>query len=841
MNRRFLYRRIFTFLFVVFLCFMTASCKKCKKDEGNTKNKISNETTRLVMSSQEVDGVFNPFYSSSGADSSIVGMTQISMLSSDKDGKIAYGENEPVVVLDLEQVENGSGENKTTTYKFVLKNNVQFSNGSYLTMKDVLFNLYEYLDPVYYGSATLYSTNIIGLMEYRTQTANENEQKKFEENFANLADDRVQRLIDIATEVFDQIKKSMTADEFRSELVKMAKEYGDEYKTVGEDFDLACQMFKEELETDYTNNLDSYDTIRYTNEKTGKEVALTNDVEAFLFAEGYITWNKKEGAFEYAFGEASKKWTKQQAIDNVYNTNIPKEIIGVVSGWGTASRIRTYFANIEKENYFNSIEREFKNISGIQFANRQEPVTVNGKTYGVPTYDANGKVNNDTNEVLTITIKDVDPKAIWNFGFTVAPMYYYSNQEQIDKFDYESNFGLQYSSQTFQDKVIRDKDKIGLPVGAGAYKASTASGDSSKATSATFKENNVIYFERNDYFLLGKPKIRYINYQVIPQNQLTAALYSGQVHFVEPSAKNEIITELNNKKKNGESFDYVTVMTNGYGYIGINPSKVPDLEVRQAIMHAINTQFCLDYYPGYSSAIYRPMSRASWAYPTEVDAQGQYYKYDETGKTSEDLVIAAGYTKNADGIYQKNGRTLEYTFTIAGDSDNHPAYLAMKKASEILNARGFRIVVRPDNNALKKLNTGDLAVWAAAWSSTIDPDMYQVYHMDSKAGSTENWGYSAIKKDRKMYAREWAIIQELSELIDLGRETLVQSKRETIYAEALDKVMELAVELPAYQRCDLYAYNNSIIDASSMTKEEDITPYNGPISRIWELSLKESE
>ena len=69
-------------------------------------------------------------------------------------------------------------------------------------------------------------------------------------------------------------------------------------------------------------------------------------------------------------------------------------------------------------------------------------------------------------------------------------------------------------------------------------------------------------------------------------------------------------------------------------------------------------------------------------------------------------------------------------------------------------------------------------------------------------------------------------------MIDKARETLVESQRKAIYAQALDIVMDLAVELPTYQRSDLYAYNTKIIDVNSMTPKEDITPYNGPISRI---------
>ena len=45
---------------------------------------ISNESTRLVLSTLELDGVFNPFYSSSAPDSIMVSMTKLGMGSTDK-------------------------------------------------------------------------------------------------------------------------------------------------------------------------------------------------------------------------------------------------------------------------------------------------------------------------------------------------------------------------------------------------------------------------------------------------------------------------------------------------------------------------------------------------------------------------------------------------------------------------------------------------------------------------------------------------------------------------------------------------------------------------------------
>ena len=53
--------------------------------------------------------------------------------------------------------------------------------------------------------------------------------------------------------------------------------------------------------------------------------------------------------------------------------------------------------------------------------------------------------------------------------------------------------------------------------------------------------------------------------------------------------------------------------------------------------------------------------------------------------------------------------------------------------------------------------------------------------------------------------------------------------------------MDLAVELPTYQRSDLFAFNTSIIDADTLQHGADLTAYNGPLARLWEVSLKESK
>lgn len=200
--------------------------------------------------------------------------------------------------------------------------------------------------------------------------------------------------------------------------------------------------------------------------------------------------------------------------------------------------------------------------------------------------------------------------------------------------------------------------------------------------------------------------------------------------------------------------------------------------------------------------------------------------------------MSAGYTLNAEGIYQNGNNVLKYTFTIAGEETDHPAFTALIQAREILNKCGFQITVTTDANALKKLSTGDLTVWAAAWGSTLDPDMYQVYHKESTATSVLNWGYKQILNDTSgKYEVEQGLIDELSDAIERARKTNDQRLRAQIYSEALDLVMELAVELPTYQRDDLFAYNQNKIDVSTFTPDSKLSSFMGLTNEMWNLSL----
>ena len=184
------------------------------------------------------------------------------------------------------------------------------------------------------------------------------------------------------------------------------------------------------------------------------------------------------------------------------------------------------------------------------------------------------------------------------------------------------------------------------------------------------------------------------------------------------------------------------------------------------------------------------MSKVIWAYPKGTDATDNGHDYPPLGTFSEDIAKT-----NIEKYMQAAGvsagdSALKVKFTIAGSSlQDHPTYKVFRDAAALLNSLGWDVEVVCDTQALTKINTGSLEVWAAAWSSALDPDMYQVYHKDSTATSTLAWGYNYLKTSGT--AEETQILDELSDLIDRARETNDQSVRANLYKQAMSQILEL--------------------------------------------------
>jgi len=821
----------------------------------------------FVIMTEQLDGLFNPFYYTSAPDGTIVGMTQIGMLGSkyvNGEVEVAYGEDEAVVVKDYEIVEN---DDDTTTYTFVLKNGIKFSDGHPLTMEDVLFNYYVYLDPVYTGSNTLYSTDILGLSEYRTQTAG-NAADKNNDLIASQAASRGQDRIDELVNLFRSELKASSTNEVSKEAMEAAiKEHSVGYgyqsaisndpdsvtsDDLLKDYNYALELFRDELGDDYLSAQESYTEEPYKSHEEFK-----NEIFCFMYTEGYVEVEYAEGADGKIDRTKIEKLTpqypdsikdKEAAIDYIFGDKIARQLDIILYYWATGTQLSTEFTAKAKEvilheNVSEEGDLAIENISGIVSLGHTEEaggtITVNGTDYTIASgHNEDGTVTNpEEYDVLQITINGVDPKAIWNFALTVAPQHYYGEGSSVEV-DIENNkFGVEFASFDFMTDIIQSTRNIKIPMGAGAYKATDTS-NSDKPSESTFYTNNVVYFKANENFTtvgegIENAKIGKIRYQIVSSNNAIAALESGSVHYISPALTTDNYEKLEALKKKG----MITLSTDqlGYGYIGINSAKVNDINVRKAIMCAMNTSLALDYYrAGTASQIYWPMSKISWAYPKGPEATDNGFDYPQLGSWNEEVAIAniEKYMREA-GVSEGDSE-LSVTFTIAGSSlQDHPTYKVFRDAAALLNSLGWDVEVVCDTQALTKINTGSLEVWAAAWSSALDPDLYQVYHKDSSATSTLAWGYNYLKNSGT--AEELDILDELSELIDDARATNDKEVRSELYMEAMEQILELAIELPVYQRSVLYSYNSKVINSASISSE--INPFSSPLDRIWEIEF----
>lgn len=163
-----------------------AGCNKTSSDAststGSTSEAATAETAghaddTLVVAMTGLEGKFSPFFATSAQDNDIMNLNQLALFQTDRMGEMVlngiegetreyngtdytyYGPADCVVT------ENADG---TVTYDITMRDDLVFSDGEPVTIDDVIFSIYVYLDPTYDGATTWYSLPIEGVEAYRS-------------------------------------------------------------------------------------------------------------------------------------------------------------------------------------------------------------------------------------------------------------------------------------------------------------------------------------------------------------------------------------------------------------------------------------------------------------------------------------------------------------------------------------------------------------------------------------------------------------------------------------------------------------------------------------------------
>lgn len=711
----------------------------------------------LVLADTGFEGKFSPFFAASSADQHVIDLTNIALLGADRKGEMILkgieGETREYNgtdytyygPADCEVTENADG---TVTYAINMRDDLVFADGTPITIDDVIFNLYVYMDPTYDGSATLYSMPIAGLDDYRSSMTT------LSKLIAEAGEDNTDNSLFTAEQqkaFWDAVNEGGAA--FAQEIVDYCVSAG--YAADSNDVATAASAW-------------GFDGLAA--DATAKDFFLA-------IAENY-DWN-------FASMEAE---TAGSALSDL----IPADVYAYsTTGVATGADVDT--------------------VSGI-----------------VKTGDYS----------MTITTTELSNSMIYQLQLPIASLDYYGDRSL---YDYDNHsYGFK------KGDLSKVRSVTSAPLGAGAY---------------TFNKysDGVIYLDANPSYYQGEPAAKHVNMKETQEADKITGVQAGTIDISDPSYSLEAANQIATINGGNSDLDGSVITTRlmdfrGYGYIalsannvkvGDDPASKESKNLRKAIMTVIaayRDEGINSYYGDTASVINYPISNTSWAapsvtddgykiaYSTDVDGN-EIYTSDMSGDTKYAAALqaalgyfeAAGYTvENGQVTAAPAGAKMEYTVNIgASGNGDHPSFQVLTNAAAALKTIGFTLTVNDLANAsdlYSSYQSGVAEGWVAAWQSTNDPDMYQLY--DSK-GSTNYYQINDA---------------ELDELIETARQTTDQDDRKAMYKEAMEIILDWGVELPVYQRSESAIFSSERIDTATIPN--DLTPYWTYQSEINTIALK---
>ena len=723
--------------------------------EDATDETVGNPDGTIVIAETGFEGKFSPFFAASAPDQAAHTLTQAVLLNADRRGEIVMhgieGETRSYNgtdytyygLADCEVTENDDG---TVTYAITLRDDVTFSDGTPMTIDDVIFNMYVYMDPTYDGSATFYSVPIVGIDEYR-----------------GGMDTRMNVILAAGPDGYE-------ANDLYTE---------EQYNTFWAAFQTAGEKFAQSIADYVMENYGAAD-----------------------FAAAVAMWG-------YEANDAAELWSKI---------------------------VETYGYDLSDD----GINKEVATTSITDFLAEEIGDTWNDYIVGVKTGESADHVEGivKTGDYsMTLTTSELSTTAIYQLQMEIAPMHYYGD---ASLYDYDNNsFGFPKGDLS----LVRAKTST--PMGAGPY---------------IFKEysDGVFYTDANPNYFLGAPKNGHVNMKETQEADKITGIQSGALDISDPSYSLEVRDQI--ADINGADGDDGAIITTrlmdyrGYGYValaagnvkvGDDPASQESKDLRKAIMTVLSAyrdEGIDSYYGETASVINYPISNTSWAapqvtddgyqiaYSTDVEGNAIYTadmstedKYAAALNAALGYFEAAGYTvENGMVTAAPEGAAMEYTVNIGGSGNgDHPTFQVLTNAAAALKTIGFNLIVNDMANAsdlFASYKSGEAEGWVAAWQSTNDPDMYQLYHSQ---GSTNYYEINDA---------------DLDELIIAARQTTDQEARKAMYKEAMEIILDWGVELPVYQRSEASIFSSERIVVDSIPK--DMTPYWTYLSEIEQIQVQ---
>lgn len=780
----------------------------------------------LIVAGSDLCGKFSPFYAESKYDMDVVKLTQSSLLTGDRAGAVLLGamngqkteyngnEYEYQSIGNCDIVENEDG---TVDYNISMRDDIVFSDGVKATIDDVIFALYVMADPSYDSTAAFSSLPVVGMKEYRSSM------------------EPLFRLL---------IKAGRSNKDFT---------YWDEetQNTFWQDIDAAGHLFIRDICDFCEDNFGRLDGETDDEKESGE--AEKENAEKITGANA--GGSEKQETEESAGSGSGSEEDENAASEEVTVTDPEEEAARVRRAmffWGYEDE---WIDGMTVDDFWQIMCREYKDDILLL----QENESIRGDVFRfVPDFEVKYSSSVDVSASVksisgikrtgdysvTITMSELNNSDIYNLPLYLVPMHYYGDEKL---YDYEaSSFGFVKGNLS---EII---EKSASPMGCGPYILEGFS-------------NGYVTLKANEKYFKGKPNIDTVILKATDNENCVEELKNDNIDIAVVSSRKDIeeIKKINsNGEISGDVIYAIPVRNNGYGYIGcnidqVNVGKAPSSVKSKALRKAFMTLFAMyreeaveAYFGDLANVIQYPVSDISWSAPNAND-EG----YKEAFNLSSDNEIirrygdsremlcertmnaVIGYFKAAGFTWDEQSKTftaaaenarLSYDIVIPGGGfRDHPSFIMADKAAGELAKIGITLNIKDVSVSTWQavLEEGKADFWAGALYTSVDPDVYDIYHSDNLKGESKGLNLFSVND------------KELDELIIKAREGKTNEERKEVYGQVYDMIMDMAFELPFYQKNEFVIASVKNVDSETLPKE--ITPYYEWYSEIESVNTKE--
>ncbi|MEK9657853.1 MAG: peptide-binding protein [bacterium] len=285
-----------------------------------------------------------------------------------------------------------------------------------------------------------------------------------------------------------------------------------------------------------------------------------------------------------------------------------------------------------------------------------------------------------------------------------------------------------------------------------------------------------IRLKRNENYYGKRPKLGSLLLKIIPdQNTALISLEKAEIDQSGISGKDYA------RYKDHPEFSIHRYEDLVYTYMGFNLKHqfFKDSQIRKAIAMAINKDAIVNgVLKGFGTTAHLPASPVSWAFPETLKKNPYPYNPEK----SRQLLKAAGFRKNKQGILQKNGQPFE--FTLITNKGNKDREKVAQLIQQFLKSVDIKVEIRlmEWSSFIKIVNAAkdpkDFDAVILGWSLGLDPDGHSLWHSSQYPKGFNFVAYNNAKVDKALQK---------------GRLTMNTQHRKTIYKQVYH---EIAKDLP---------------------------------------------